>query len=153
MALVAWWFAEIVDMVLNKSFELDGRRVDVKMASVRDRMNPSGAAGAPRSAPSQPPPSSAAAPPPSGGGAGASAGGGGGGAGSGERTRKMFVGGLSLDTTTEEFRAYFERFGEVEEALIMARAACLLVGSPSALLSFVICALNAVRSFCNRPIT
>jgi len=35
------------------------------------------------------------------------------------RTCKVFVGGLSLDTTKEEFQAYFSKFGKVTESMIM----------------------------------
>jgi len=33
--------------------------------------------------------------------------------------RKLFIGGLSWDTTDEGFRRFFERFGEIEEAMVM----------------------------------
>ncbi|KAK2076615.1 hypothetical protein QBZ16_005375 [Prototheca wickerhamii] len=35
------------------------------------------------------------------------------------KARKIFVGGLAPETTEEQFKAYFERFGEVAEAQIM----------------------------------
>jgi len=38
---------------------------------------------------------------------------------SGHRTKKIFVGGLSKDTSNDEFKKYFEGFGAVAEATIM----------------------------------
>lgn len=35
------------------------------------------------------------------------------------RTKKIFVGGLSAATTLEEVKAYFQRFGEIEDAMLM----------------------------------
>jgi len=35
------------------------------------------------------------------------------------RTKKIFVGGLSATTTLEEVKAYFERFGDIEDAMLM----------------------------------
>ncbi|SPR01967.1 unnamed protein product (mitochondrion) [Plasmodiophora brassicae] len=35
------------------------------------------------------------------------------------RCRRLFIGGVSWDTTDEKFRAYFEQFGALEEAIIM----------------------------------
>jgi len=35
------------------------------------------------------------------------------------RTKKIFVGGLSAATTLEEVKAYFARFGEIEDAMLM----------------------------------
>jgi len=35
------------------------------------------------------------------------------------RTKKLFVGGLTQTTTEEQFRGYFEQFGEIEDSVIM----------------------------------
>lgn len=35
------------------------------------------------------------------------------------KTKKIFVGGVSQDTTTEEVKAYFSQFGKVEEAVML----------------------------------
>jgi RNA recognition motif-containing protein len=35
------------------------------------------------------------------------------------RTKKLFVGGLASDLTTEQFRAYFEHFGKIQDCVIM----------------------------------
>jgi len=35
------------------------------------------------------------------------------------RTKKVFVGGLSKDTTNDEFKKYFEQFGAISEATVM----------------------------------
>jgi len=35
------------------------------------------------------------------------------------RTKKIFVGGLSATTTLEEVKSYFERFGDIEDAMLM----------------------------------
>ena len=35
------------------------------------------------------------------------------------RTKKIFVGGLSTTTTLEEVRAYFSKFGEIEDSMLM----------------------------------
>jgi len=48
-----------------------------------------------------------------------SRGGGRDGGGGGHRTKKIFVGGLSKDTTNDEFKKYFEQFGAVSEATVM----------------------------------
>lgn len=37
----------------------------------------------------------------------------------GPRTAKIFVGGLSKDTTKEEFERYFEKYGEIVDAIVM----------------------------------
>ncbi len=36
------------------------------------------------------------------------------------KTSKLFVGGLSIEVTEEEFRTYFEKFGRVKEASIIS---------------------------------
>lgn len=35
------------------------------------------------------------------------------------RTKKIFVGGLSAQTTLDDVRAYFEQFGLIEDAMLM----------------------------------
>lgn len=35
------------------------------------------------------------------------------------RTKKVFVGGLSAQTTLDDVRAYFEQFGLIEDAMLM----------------------------------
>ena len=35
------------------------------------------------------------------------------------RTKKIFVGGLSTTTTLDEVRAYFSKFGEIEDSMLM----------------------------------
>ncbi|ERE75896.1 putative RNA-binding protein Musashi-like protein [Cricetulus griseus] len=35
------------------------------------------------------------------------------------RTKKIFVGGLSVNTTVEDVKQYFEQFGKVDDAMLM----------------------------------
>merc|ERR1712130_788666 len=37
----------------------------------------------------------------------------------GPRTSKIFVGGLSKETTRDEFERYFEKYGEITDAIVM----------------------------------
>jgi len=76
-------FAEApsVDKVLAQELELDGRKIDCKVA-------------VPREAISDTTPS-------------------------GQKTKKIFVGGLSIKTTQDEFKSHFSQFGTVVNAVIM----------------------------------
>lgn len=94
----------VAERVLRENMELDGRRIDPKLAV------PRGEDPASR-----------------GGGRGGGGGGGGGGRFSSDyggpsapaRTTKIFVGGVTPETTSEELKDYFAQFGEVAEAQIM----------------------------------
>jgi RNA-binding protein Musashi len=35
------------------------------------------------------------------------------------RTKKIFVGGLSANTTVDDVKKYFEQYGKVEDAMLM----------------------------------
>ena len=92
------------ERVLKENLELDGRRVDPKLAV------PRGEEPAPRSS--------------RGGGGGGGRGGYhddgyGGGPPGPSRTTKIFVGGVTPETTSEDLNTYFSRFGEVSVAQIM----------------------------------
>lgn len=83
---------EVAHEVLNRQIELGGRRVDCKPAIPREQLDPSG--GGPRRM-------------------------GGRGRDLGPRTTKIFVGGLSRDTKKEDFERYFEKYGEIIDAIVM----------------------------------
>jgi hypothetical protein len=44
------------------------------------------------------------------------------------RTKKMFVGGLASDVTSDQFRAYFEQWGRVQDSVVMIVCVCVCVG-------------------------
>jgi len=70
-----------IDKVLEQELELDGRKIDCKLAVPKEQMSDTTP--------------------------------------SGQRTKKLFVGGLSLKTTQEEFKTHWEQFGTVVNAVIM----------------------------------
>ena len=110
----------VVDTVLASDHVLDGRRVDIKRAVPRDRAPPPSEKPGGRGGPYGPPPPGPRqdlgvvqpqeyppqVPPPQ-----ALPGGG--------QTRKLFVGGLAPSVSEQDFRAYFERFGPVVDAVVM----------------------------------
>lgn len=75
--------------VLNRDIELGGRRVDCKPAVPRDQL--SGRMDGGRAPVSR----------------------------MGPRTSKIFVGGLSKDTTKEEFEHYFAKYGQITDGIVM----------------------------------
>ncbi|CAN8247778.1 unnamed protein product [Cochlearia groenlandica] len=85
----------VIDRVLQDKHHLDNRDVDVKRAMSREEQSPSSRSGSFNSSRSF-----------DSGGANV-------------RTKKIFVGGLPPALTSEEFRAYFESFGSVSDAVIM----------------------------------
>ncbi|KAF0689593.1 hypothetical protein As57867_018901, partial [Aphanomyces stellatus] len=95
----------VVDRVLSETHNLDGRNVEVKRAVPRDSMVGGRASSS------------------SGGGSGGdprSGGSGGGGGGRGvTESKKIFVGGLPPSVSNDDFRAYFEDFGKITDAIVM----------------------------------
>ncbi|KAJ4891551.1 RNA-binding (RRM/RBD/RNP motifs) family protein [Raphanus sativus] len=94
---VAFSDPAVIDRVLQDKHHIDNRDVDVKRAMSRDEQSPAGRQGSfngNRSFDS-------------------------GGGGANVRTKKIFVGGLPPALTSDEFRAYFETYGPVSDAVIM----------------------------------
>ncbi|KAI9202235.1 uncharacterized protein BJ171DRAFT_515247 [Polychytrium aggregatum] len=87
----------VVDRVLNTTHHLDGKRIDPKRAVPRSDDRGSSGPG-----------------PGPGSGSGS-----GGSSAHNPPTNKLFVGGVSIETSQEEFRHFFEQFGPVTEAMIM----------------------------------
>ncbi|CAH8358647.1 unnamed protein product [Eruca vesicaria subsp. sativa] len=91
---VAFSDPSVIDRVLQDKHHIDNRDVDVKRAMSREEQSPGGRPGsfnASRSFDS----------------------------GANVRTKKIFVGGLPPALTSDEFRAYFETYGPVSDAVIM----------------------------------
>ncbi|CAG7874718.1 heterogeneous nuclear ribonucleoprotein 1 [Brassica rapa] len=91
---VAFSDPAVIDRVLQDKHHIDNRDVDVKRAMSRDEQSPAGRQGGfngNRSFDS----------------------------GANVRTKKIFVGGLPPALTSDEFRAYFETYGPVSDAVIM----------------------------------
>ncbi|CAH8389369.1 unnamed protein product [Eruca vesicaria subsp. sativa] len=91
---VAFSDPAVIDRVLQDKHHIDNRDVDVKRAMSRDEQSPGGRQGSfngNRSFDS----------------------------GANVRTKKIFVGGLPPALTSDEFRAYFETYGPVSDAVIM----------------------------------
>ncbi|XP_009132928.1 heterogeneous nuclear ribonucleoprotein 1 [Brassica rapa] len=91
---VAFSDPAVIDRVLQEKHHIDNRDVDVKRAMSREEQSPGGRPGgfnASRSFDS----------------------------GASVRTKKIFVGGLPPALTSDEFRAYFETYGPVSDAVIM----------------------------------
>ncbi|KAJ4903504.1 RNA-binding (RRM/RBD/RNP motifs) family protein [Raphanus sativus] len=86
----------VIDRVLQTKHHIDNRDVDVKRAMSREEQSPGSRggsfSGASRSFDS---------------------------GGANVRTKKIFVGGLPPALTSDEFRAYFESYGPVSDAVIM----------------------------------
>eukprot|EP00850_Spirogloea_muscicola_P011343 SM000070S21309 [mRNA] locus=s70:257284:259005:+ [translate_table: standard] len=102
---------EVADRVVLEKHTIDGRQVEAKKAVPRDEQNSMarGSGG-----------------PNSGGGIGGGGGGGpggggiaGGGGAQGVRTKKIFVGGLASSVTEDDFRKYFEQFGNITDVVVM----------------------------------
>jgi len=85
---------DVAERVANETHTIDGRTVDTKLATARGN-TPAPAAGA-----ASPGPSLAAD----------------------EGGRKLFLGGLSQESTEESLRGYFGAFGPVEDLVIMKDA-------------------------------
>ncbi|KAG7642961.1 RNA-binding domain superfamily [Arabidopsis suecica] len=91
---VAFSDPAVIDRVLQDKHHIDNRDVDVKRAMSREEQSPAGRSGtfnASRNFDS----------------------------GANVRTKKIFVGGLPPALTSDEFRAYFETYGPVSDAVIM----------------------------------
>jgi RNA-binding protein Musashi len=85
---------EDIDRILASEQIVDGKRVDCKLAVPREAgLVPPAAAEMPYSAHEVPQPVL--------------------------RTKKMFVGGLSSEVTDQDFREYFQQFGELEDSVVM----------------------------------
>ncbi|CAA7025132.1 unnamed protein product [Microthlaspi erraticum] len=93
---VAFSDPAVIDRVLQDKHHIDNRDVDVKRAMSREEQSPAGRSGnfnASRNFDS--------------------------GGGANVRTKKIFVGGLPPALTSDDFRAYFETYGPVSDAVIM----------------------------------
>ncbi|ONK79559.1 uncharacterized protein A4U43_C01F7610 [Asparagus officinalis] len=88
----------ILDRVLQDKHNIDGRMVEAKRALSREEQHTTGRSGNSNSG---------------------RMGGGAGGGGGNLRTKKIFVGGLPPTLTEDEFRQYFQNYGNVADVVVM----------------------------------